>query len=296
MTVLLIRNRSTYFICGFIRSFTKSSKSKANLFDVRVKQIQRDNAFGLSNRKTFDYIRESTAINLADRLYDINKEFYLGLEIGCTRGDLLSSKIDSEKINFLFQSDSSVGALSRPNSTFPIQMHLESPQLRVSMFDIAIANLSLHWVNDLEDCFHRISKLLVPDAPFMISMFGEFTLCELSSSLREAEMKIMGGFSPRVSPFIRLSDLATLFNAGGFTLITVDQDYITVRYPGLLELMHDLGRMGESNCTVGRNTHLRRDVIRLAEEIYMKRYGEEHRNIPATFEIIYGIGWTPANM
>ena len=111
----------------------------------------------------------------------------------------------------------------------------------------------------------RISKFLLPDSPFLISMFGEFTLCELSSSLREAEVKLLGGFHPRVSPFIRLSALASLFSVAGFKLLTVDQDYVTVRYPGVLEQLQELSRMGESNCTVSRNTHLRRDVIKLAE-------------------------------
>ena len=267
---------------------------RAKLFDSRVKRIQRENAFRLPNRKTFDYIRESTAANIADRLYDINQGFCFGLEINCSRGDLLSSMIDSEKIRVLAQSDTAFAALNNPCSAYPILMQSEYPQLRMSLFDICISNLSLHWVNDLEDCFLKISKFLLPDSPFIISMFGEFTLCELSSSLREAEIELLGGFHPRVSPFIRLSDLANLLSVAGFKLITIDQDYITVRYPGVLELMQDLSRMGESNCTVGRNTHLRREVVKLTEEIYRKRYGEEDYTVPASFEIIYGIGWTPA--
>ena len=278
--------------CSYVRYLTNSPGIRAKLFDTRVKQLQRENAFRLPNRRTFDYIRESTATNLADRLYDINKDFCFGLEINCSRGDLLSSKIDSEKIRVLAQCDTVFTALSNPNSSLPILMRSEYPQVKVSMFDICISNLSLHWVNDLEDSFIRISKFLLPDSPFIISMFGEFTLCELSSSLREAEMKLLGGFHPRVSPFIRLSDLASLFSVAGFKLITVDQDYVTVRYPGVLELMQDLSRMGESNCTVGRNTHLRRDVIKLAEKIYRERYGERDGSVPASFEIVYGIGWT----
>ena len=293
MALLSYRLHTPSLLCGYVRYLTNSPGIRAKLFDTHVKQMQRDNAFRLPNRRTFDYIRESTAVNLADRLYDINKEFCFGLEVNCSRGDLLSSMIDSEKIRVLAQSDSVFAALNNPNSSFPILMQPEYPQMRMSMFDICISNLSLHWVNDLEDCFLKLSKFLLPDSPFMISMFGEFTLCELSSSLREAEIELLGGFHPRVSPFIRLSDLANLFSVAGFKLITVDQDYITVRYPGVLELMQDLSRMGESNCTVGRNTHLRREVIRLAEEIYRRRYGEEDSTVPASFEIIYGIGWTP---
>ena len=276
----------------FLRNFTFPSYSTQKLFDDRVKRIQRTRAFSLPNRNTYDYIRESTAANLADRLFDINKEFDFGLEIGCARGDLISSQIDSDKIRVLSQLDNCIGSLTEPNANHPLLMEYNGRYLKMGIFDIAISNLSLHWTNDLEDLFCGINNLLTADSPFIISMFGEFTLCELAASLRDAEMRILGGFSPRVSPFIKLSDLASLFNVAGFQLITVDQDYITVSYPGMLELMQDLGKMGESNCTSGRKSHLRRDVIRLAEEEYRRRYGESNGCVPATFEVIYGIGWT----
>ena len=275
-----------------IRNYTIPSANSQKLFDNHVKRIQRDRAFNLPNRNTYDYIRESAAANLADRLFDINKEFDFGLEVGCARGDLLSSLIDSNKIRVLSQLDNCIGALTKPNTKFPLLMEYNATYLKKGSFDVAIANLSLHWINELEDFFCGIYNLLVADSPFLISMFGEFTLCELAASLRDSEMRILGGFSPRISPFIKLSDLANLFNVAGFKLITVDQDYITVRYPGMLELMQDLGRMGESNCTSGRKFHLRRDVIRLAEEEYRKRYGGSDGTVSATFEVIYGIGWT----
>ena len=254
--------------------------------------MQRNRAFSNPDRKTYDYIRELTASNIADRLFDINKQFYCGLELGCSRGDLLLPNIDPQKLHFLFQTDSCEAALS-PKPQFPFLMHADLLQFKQNTFDVALSNLSLHWVDNLENLFSKIRSVLTPDSPFIISMFGESTLFELSSSLRETEMELLKGFSPRVSPFIRISDMANLLDAAGFTLITADQDYVTVRYPGMLELMRDLGRMGESNCTLSRNVHIRRDVIRGAEEEYKRRFADTDGSVPATFEIIFGIGWTP---
>ena len=70
----------------------------------------------LPNRRTFDYIRESTATNLADRLYDINKDLCFRLEINCSRGDLVSSMIESDpKIRVLAHCDTVFTALNNPN-------------------------------------------------------------------------------------------------------------------------------------------------------------------------------------
>ena len=130
--------------------------------------------------------------------------------------------------------DNCIGSLTKPNAQYPLLMDYSLALLKKGSFDIAISNLSLHWINDLEDFFCRIYNLLTADSPFILSMFDEFTLCELAAFLRDAEIRILGGFSLRVSPFIKLSDLANLFNVAGFQLITVDQDYMTVSYPGML--------------------------------------------------------------
>jgi NADH dehydrogenase [ubiquinone] 1 alpha subcomplex assembly factor 5 len=46
------------------------------------------------------------------------------------------------------------------------------------------------------------------------------------------------------------SDIGALLQGAGFKLLTVDVDPITVRYPSLFELLHDLRTMGEGNATV----------------------------------------------
>lgn len=46
------------------------------------------------------------------------------------------------------------------------------------------------------------------------------------------------------------SDVGSLLQNAGFKLLTVDVDPITVRYPSLYELLHDLRAMGEGNATV----------------------------------------------
>ncbi|KAJ4918932.1 hypothetical protein JOQ06_022084 [Pogonophryne albipinna] len=57
--------------------------------------------------------------------------------------------------------------------------------------------------------------------------------------------------------------------------------------------MTDLQGMGESNCAWNRRSMLNRDSILAAAAIYKEMYGSEDGSVPATFEILYMIGWKP---
>ena len=71
---------------------------------------------------------------------------------------------------------------------------------------------------------------------------------------------------------------------------------IVVEYPSMFALMMDLQAMGESSAVVGREMGaIRRDVLVAAEAIYRELHGdgdpEGDGRVPATFRLIYMIGW-----
>ncbi|KAI9610097.1 hypothetical protein H4Q26_007095 [Puccinia striiformis f. sp. tritici PST-130] len=92
--------------------------------------------------------------------------------------------------------------------------------------------------------------------------------------------------------------MSSLINRAGFSIPTIDTDEITVQYPSIFELMDDLRFMGESNAAINRRTFLKRDTLLAAASIYESMYGTKNEEtgetvIPATFQIIYSIGWRP---
>lgn len=171
----------------------------------------------------------------------------------------------------------------------------ESLPFEPASFDLVLSNLSLHWINDLPGVLSQINNILKPDCPFIGAMLGGDTLFELRTSLQLAEQERRGGMSPRVSPLADVRDVGGLLQKAGFKMLTVDVDDIVVDYPNTFELMQDLQLMGEGNAVLGREPGaIGRDVLLANEAIYRELHGNEDGSIPATFRIIYMIGWHDA--
>jgi len=148
-------------------------------------------------------------------------------------------------------------------------------------------------VNDLPSLLSQIHKILKPDSPFLAAMLGGDTLFELRTSLQLADLDRRGGVSTHVSPLADIRDIGGLLSKAGFKMLTVDVDDIIIDYPDTFTLMMDLQAMGESNAALTRETNgLRRDVLLANEGIYREMHGNKDGTVPATFRIIYMIGWT----
>ncbi|KAJ5582387.1 hypothetical protein N7535_001007 [Penicillium sp. DV-2018c] len=170
---------------------------------------------------------------------------------------------------------------------------LETLPYAPNSFDAVLSSLSIHWVNDLPALLEQVNTILKPDAPFIAAMFGGDTLYELRGSLQLADMERRGGVSPHVSPLADVKDVGSLLTRAGFKMLTVDVEDIVVEFPDTFALMQDLQAMGEGNAIMNRDlAPLSRDVLLANEAIYRAMYMEEgDRGIPATFRLIYMIGW-----
>lgn len=167
-------------------------------------------------------------------------------------------------------------------------------------YDTVISNLSLHWINDLPGTLANINKVLKPDGLFLGTLFGGDTLYELRTSLQLAELERKGGLSPRVSPLVQLNDIGSLLNRAGFNLLTIDtEDVVVGGFPDIVSVCNDLQLMGEQNVVLSRAGYMDRDLLLAANEIYRTLHGEVGTDesgemvttLPATFSVIFMIGW-----
>ncbi|KAJ7368776.1 S-adenosyl-L-methionine-dependent methyltransferase [Mycena albidolilacea] len=271
------------------------------VFDRNVKRIQKDRAALREDSRTVDYVREEVADRMMERFLDIKRTFGSILDLGSGAGHF-TKLLEPEKAQKSLMVDLSQMSLNRdPDSDFEVQVeriHGDEENLlqlvEPNSQEAVVSCLSLHWVNDLPGTLIQIREALKPDGLFLGAMFGGETLFELRSALQLAEIERQGGLSPHVSPMTQTRDISNLMGRAGFSLLTVDVDEIKVAYPDMWALVDDLRAMGEGNAILGPRRALRRDTLAAASAIYTALHGNEDGSVPATFQIIYMIGWKPA--
>ncbi|KAI8899684.1 S-adenosyl-L-methionine-dependent methyltransferase [Globomyces pollinis-pini] len=279
------------------------------VFDRNVKKLQQSNAVRNPINTKTDYLKDEIACRLADRFLDIKKSFHTVLDAGCGSGHLIKH-LDSDIVTGkLIQMEMSKELLYRDEQkqydveTERVVGDMEQLPFEENTFDAVVSSLSLHWVNDLPGTLIQFNKALKPDGVFLGAIFGGDTLYELRTSLQLAEVERTNGISPHISPMVQHQEIGSLLTRAGLTLTTVDVDEVVVNYPSMFELMEDLQAMGESNALLRRylvsidfrKHHVSKDVFMAAAAAYKAIYGNKDGSIPATFQVIYMIGWKPSD-
>ncbi len=157
-------------------------------------------------------------------------------------------------------------------------------------FDLVIASLSLHWVNDLPGALIQIRQTLKPGGLFLASVPALGTLASLRTCLTEAEVALTGGAAPRVSPFPELRDCAHLLQRAGFALPVADLEEIALLYANPLALLRDLRAAGETNAVRLRDSRPpSRDLFPMA----LAEMPRQADRVKAVLRMAVMTGWAP---
>jgi SAM-dependent methyltransferase len=270
------------------------------LFDRALLRRRRDRA--AERLADHDFLFEEVAARLAERLQEVRRDFPLALDLGSHHGCLARALAplraqSPDKIGYLVQSDLSPAQarLAAATGNPALAADEEFLPFAAGKLDLAVSNLSLHWVNDLPGCLIQIRQALKPDGLFLAALLGGETLRELRQVLLQAESETQGGAGLRVSPFADLQDAAGLLQRAGFALPVADRDRIEVSYLDAFRLLADLRGMGEANALAERSPRplTRRSLLRAAE-IYQETHSRPDGKITASFEVLYLTAWAPA--
>lgn len=300
---LIVNENSKLHIKKFVTLQNANRHNKMIVFDRKAKVIQKQRAAMAEDCSVYEYLKEEIGYRLSDRIFDIKRQFNLVVDLGCGYGHV-SKHISVDNVKELIMCDVCQEILDKsqnPESEVNVSKIVvdeEKLPFENDSIDLLISCLSLHWVNNLPSTFLQIKNCLKNDGVFLGAMFAGDTLYELRSSLQLAGIERDGGVSPRISPFVRLKDVGALMQNAGFSMLTLDTDEIIIQYPSMFELMWDLKGMGENNVVIQRPLRLNKDTMFSATAIYDKLYGKINNDsntkcIPATFQILYMIGWKP---
>ena len=195
-------------------------------------------------------ILEAAADLLLDRLDDTTRRFTRALDIG-GRG-VVAPRLQARGVPFVVSLDLAPAMAVRAGG-LAVAGDEEWLPFAAESFDLIVASLSLHWVNDLPGALLQLRRTLRPDGLFLASLPGLGTLHELRAALAETETQLRGGLAPRVSPFPELRDLAGLLQRAGFALPVADAEALPLRYRSALGLFRDLRAAGEQNAALARD-------------------------------------------
>ena len=164
--------------------------SVAEIFDLQAVRRQRERA--AARLGSVAAILDDLAARLLDRLDDTTVKFASALEIG-GRGSLalpLAQRgIQVVSADFSAKLAAQAGGL-------PVAIDGEALPFGTQKFDLIMAPLSLHWINDLPGALLQIRQALKPGGLFLASMPVLGTLAELRTALLEAEAALTGGARP----------------------------------------------------------------------------------------------------
>lgn len=283
-------------------------RSAYEVFNRAHKILQR--ARGAANveaSRQVDYLRDEVANRSMDRLAFIKRDFPQVYDLGSGAGsfekamaeDNEEAQIVRSRMGHITMIDSCKEVLYR-DVDLPFNKVLDLSRVvsdeenfytGPNSVDAVLSNLSMHWINDLPGALKRIENMLKPDGMFFANMLGGDSLYELRTSLQLTEMERYGRVAPRLSPLADVRDMGALMQQAKFNLLTIDVDDITVGYPDMYALLEDLKQMGESNAIISRPAAITRDHLAAANAVYKEMHGDDDGSIPATFRIIYMIGW-----
>lgn len=217
------------------------------IFDRRLVALRRERAAPCI--AAVAPILEAAADLLLDRLEDTTRRFTDALDLG-GRG-VVAPRLRARGIARVTSMDLSP-AMARLSGTPCLAGDEEWLPFAPASFDLAVASLSLHWVNDLPGALIQLRRALRPDGLFLASLPGLGTLAGLREGLAAAETALRGGVCPRVSPFPGLKDLAALLQRAGFALPVADQETLPLQYRSAMGLVADLRAAGEGNAVRAR--------------------------------------------
>lgn len=255
------------------------------VFDRAAVRLHRDRAARTVDR--VDDILRDAADRLLDRLDDTTRTFHRALDVG-GRG-VVAPMLRGRGIEVV------ACDLSRPMAARggapAVVADEEFLPFAPASFDLIVASLSLHWINDLPGALIQLRRALKPDGLFLASLPALGTLAELRTALTEAEADLTGGVSPRVSPFPELRDCAHLLQRAGFALPVADMEEIRLLYADPFALVRDLRSAGETNAIRLRN---RRIPPRALVPMALASLPEEAGRIAVTLRMAVMTGWGSA--
>jgi malonyl-CoA O-methyltransferase len=159
-----------------------------------------------------------------------------------------------------------------------------------STFDLVVSTSTFQWLESLDGAFAEAYRVLAPGGTFSFALFGGKTLRELRDSYRRAWSAAGRGSEERTRRFFGAAEVEEALAQVGFGSREVKSELEMESHPDVPALLRSIKRIGAGNTTpvASRGLSERRVMLEMME-LYRREYGVDGL-IPATYEVIYGVG------
>jgi malonyl-CoA O-methyltransferase len=165
---------------------------------------------------------------------------------------------------------------------------------RNGTFDLVVSSLAYQWLENWRAAFREAARVLRAGGVFCFTTLGSGTLCELRDSYRRSYYARGNGGAPALHEFVRQEDLRHMLTNGGFGEVSVQGRLEREYHADVKQLLIGLKSIGAQNGSQNRQSGLGRpQVFRGMIDIYERCY-RDSRGIPATYELLFGVGWKVA--
>jgi malonyl-CoA O-methyltransferase len=187
----------------------------------------------------------------------------------------------------IFSMDLNEKSLASSPSQMALVGEAEYLPIQNASVDLLFSNLMLHSVNDFQKTLLEFRRVLKPNGLLFFSMLGRDTLKELRKCFIN------------VSPFPHIHDYFDMHDVGDSLLKNqfldpvMDAEEIEIQFSSPIDLIRDIRKSGQCNAHIDRREGL---MGKTAWKKMLEHYDYFRSNqaFPATFEIIYGHAWAPA--
>ncbi|MBV34624.1 MAG: malonyl-[acyl-carrier protein] O-methyltransferase BioC [Rickettsiales bacterium] len=148
--------------------------------------------------------------------------------------------------------------------------------------DLIFSNLSIQWVENLQDLFNELNRVLKPEGLLLFTTLGPDTLNELKQSFAQVDQY------QHVNDFIDMHHVGDAMLQAKMLDPVVDAEPVVISYDKASELMRDLKDIGAHNIDSRRNSGLMGPKKLRAVENAYRQFALEDGKLPATYELVYG--------
>lgn len=180
----------------------------------------------------------------------------------------------------IIQSDIALGMCKISNDISPtVCADMETLPFKDSSFELILSSSSLQW-SDIQNSLKEAKRALSSGGSFIFSTFGYFTLADIRSTFKIANIE------PKIHEFLSREEMETLIKNSGFEITSFDTEQISNEFNSLSDMLWSIKQIG-AGAGSSKDSPLTKEKLILLEHIYRRNFNSE--KIVANWEVFYFI-------